>query len=45
LATIPQIQSALNVGGDGSVRLKLDIPATEIAQAMNLAAFGREKLL
>jgi hypothetical protein len=44
-ATIPQIQSALSVGGDGATRIKIDVPTTEIAEVVKLAAFGRERLL
>jgi hypothetical protein len=44
-ATIPQIQSAVNFSGDGSTGPKLEIPTSEIAEMVKLAAFGREKLL
>lgn len=45
IATVPQIQSAFNVGGDGSARLKLDVPESEIAEVVKLIAFGRDKAL
>ena len=35
-ASLPNIQSALSVGGDGA-RLKLDIPETDLAQVLKLA--------
>lgn len=35
MASIPQIQSAINTGGDG-MRIKLDIPETDIAQGAKL---------
>ena len=44
-ASIPMIQSAFNVGGDGSARLKLDIPASELAAVVNMIGFAREKLI
>lgn len=34
-ASLPNIQSALSVGGDGA-RLKLDIPETDLAQVLKL---------
>jgi hypothetical protein len=42
-ASIPMIQSAFNVGGDGSARLKLDIPASELAAVVNMMGFARER--
>ncbi len=45
VASIPQIQSAFSVGGDGSVRLKLDIPESELAEMVKLIGYGREKAL
>lgn len=42
-ASIPMIQSAFNVGGDGSARLKLDIPSSEIAAVVRLIGYAREK--
>lgn len=35
MASIPPIQSAINTGSDG-MRVKLDIPETDIAQAIKL---------
>lgn len=43
-ATLPEIQSAISVGGDGA-RLKLDIPESDIGAIMNLAYYGRGKVL
>jgi hypothetical protein len=45
VASVPQIQSAFAVGGDGSARLKLDVPASEIAEVVKMMAFGRDKAL
>jgi len=36
LASLPDIQSAIQIGGDGSTRVRLDIPETELAQAVKL---------
>ena len=36
LASLPDIQSAINIGGDGATRLKIDIPESELAQAVKL---------
>ncbi len=36
LATVPDIMSAINISGQGTVRLKLDIPESEIAEAVKL---------
>jgi len=45
IASVPQIQSAFNLGGDGSARIKLDVPSSEIAEVVRLFAFGREQAL
>lgn len=45
LATIPQIQSAIKFGGDGSARIQLDVPASEIAEIVKLLAYGPGKVL
>ena len=44
-ASIPPIQSATSIGGDGSCRLKLDVPASDLAEVMKLAGFGMGKVL
>jgi hypothetical protein len=36
IASLPDIQSAINIGGDGSTRVKLDIPESELAEAVKL---------
>jgi hypothetical protein len=36
IASLPPIQSAINIGGDGATRIKLDIPASELANAIKL---------
>lgn len=44
-ASIPAIQSAMSVGGDQSTRLKLDIPASEIAAMVAMMGYACGKLL
>ena len=36
IASFPDIQTAISIGGDGSTRIKLDMPETEIASAVKL---------
>ena len=36
IASLPDIQSAISIGGDGSTRVKLDIPETELSEAVKL---------
>lgn len=36
IASLPDIGSAINIGGDGSTRVKLDIPESELAEAVKL---------
>ena len=36
IASLPDIQSAISIGGDGSTRVKLDIPESELSQAVKL---------
>lgn len=43
-AYLPEIQSAISIGGDGA-RLKIDVPESEIAAVVKLAAYGRGKRL
>lgn len=42
-AALPDIQSAISIGN--GCRIKLDVPETDIAAVMRLAAFGRSKVL
>ena len=35
-ASLPDIQSAISVSGEGATRVKLDIPESEIAEAIKL---------
>jgi len=44
-AVIPQIQSAIKIGGDGSARIQLDVPTTEMPELLKLAAYGPGKVL
>ena len=43
-ATIPPIMSALKIGGDGGARLQLDIPESDLLDALPLLAW-RDKVL
>ena len=45
VATIPPIQSAVSLSGEGSARLKLDIPESDMSEVLKLIAFGREQAL
>jgi len=36
IASLPDIQSAISIGGDGATRVKFDIPESEIANAVKL---------
>jgi len=36
IASLPDIQTAISIGGDGATRVKLDIPESELAQAVKL---------
>ena len=36
IASLPDIQSAITIGGDGSTRVKFDIPESELAEAIKL---------
>lgn len=36
IASLPDIQSAISIGGDGATRVKLDIPESDLAQAIKL---------
>ena len=36
IASLPDIQSAITIGGDGATRVRLDIPETELANAVRL---------
>ncbi len=39
IASVPLIQSALQFGGDGSTRIKLDLPESEKSEAVKLLLF------
>ncbi len=43
IASIPNIQSAINISGDQSVRLKFDVPASELPNILKLIAFYNNK--
>ena len=45
VVSIPDLQSACSISGDGSARFKLDVPESEIAEVTKLIAFGRQKAL
>jgi len=36
IASLPDIMSAINISGEGAIRLKLDIPESEIANAVKM---------
>lgn len=36
IASLSDIQSAISIGGDGATRIKLDIPESELAEAIKL---------
>ena len=36
IASLPDIQTAIQIGGDGSTRVKLEIPESELAEAVKL---------
>jgi hypothetical protein len=40
LASLPQIQSAIRFAGDGSVRVQLEVPASERANVVPLIALN-----
>jgi len=44
-ATIPQIQSAIKIGGDGASRIQFDVPTTEMPELLKLVAYGHGKIL
>lgn len=43
-ATIPPIQSWMQVSGDGGARIKLDVPDTDLAQALKLVLLRGQPL-
>lgn len=44
-ATIAATSSAFKVGDEGASRLSLDIPVSDMSEALKLIAFGRQKVL
>ena len=36
IASLPDIQSAITISGEGSTRVKFDIPESELAEAIKL---------
>ena len=42
---IAATSSAFKVGDEGASRLSLDIPMSDMAEALKLIAFGRKKVL
>ena len=45
VAAFPAIQSAIKFGGDGGVRIQLDIPDTDAAAAVKLLGWRRMVLM
>lgn len=43
-ATLPMIQSAVKIGGDGSMRIQLDVPETEMPHALPVVGW-RDRVL
>lgn len=43
-ATIPMLQSAISIAGDGGARVKIDIPENEMDAVMKLTAMRGEVL-
>lgn len=43
-AIIPDIQSSIKMGSDGG-RVLLEVPESDIAEFLKLAAYGRKKVL
>ncbi len=39
IASIPPIQSAVNIGGDQAARIKLDIPSSELPEVLKMVGF------
>ena len=44
-AIIAATSSAFKVGDEGASRLSLDIPVSDMGEALKLIAFGRKKVL
>jgi hypothetical protein len=44
-AIIAATSTAFRVGDEGASRLSLDIPMSDMAEAMKVVAFGRKKVL
>ena len=36
--SIPDIQSAIKISGNGAIRLQVDVPETELAEAIKIVA-------
>ena len=44
LATFPPVLSAIRMAGDGGMRLMIDIPESEMAEAVKLLAWRQQVL-
>jgi hypothetical protein len=44
LATFPSIQTAIKVGGDGGMRIQLEIPESEMGNAAYILAMRQQVL-
>ena len=44
-AIFPSIQSAIRIDGDGGMRIQLDIPETEMSNALDLLTMRQRVLL
>ena len=42
IASFPSTMSAISISGDGATRLKLDMPESELAEAVKLVMFKEQ---
>jgi len=44
-AIIATSSAAVKIGDEGAIRIMLDVPVSDMAEALKLIAFGRKKVL
>jgi hypothetical protein len=44
-AIIAASSAAVKIGDEGAIRIMLDVPVSDMAEALKLIAFGRKKVL
>jgi hypothetical protein len=44
-AIIAASSAAVRIGDEGAIRIMLDVPVSDMAEALKLVAFGRKKVL